>query len=443
MDSTPIAELMLEGLKEEGGGAKGLSEMEQRVRAVLVGIGRLVLGLWLAGLEERYPAARVTCPHCKGEAVYVRRREGQVVTVFGRVKYRRAYYICGACRQGHYPLDERLGLRPNGMSAELERLAGTVGVKMPFGQGSAVLEELMLISLSDHSLDKAAQAYGEEVMRIEAEWEAEAEDMDRLLAHQRTVTPPGRLYGSLDGGRVHIRGEGEEVDAWRELKVGAWFEARGCPPKTPDGEWAIRAQNTTYYTDIGGAEAFSRLVWATGFQRHAHLARELIFLGDGSRWIWDIVSQLFPQAVQIVDWFHAVEYLAAVAQVAFRTDEQRHAWVERVKTDLWHGRMGKVIAACQRHVNPAREDDPAQKAVTYYTNNRHRMDYPTYRANGYHIGSGTIESGIKQIGTQRMKVTGARWTLDGARKVAKARAAFLSGQWNELAMRRTHLSRAA
>jgi hypothetical protein len=67
MDGTPMAELVLEGLKEEGGGPKGLSEMEQRVRAALVGIGRLVLGLWLAGLEERCPAARETCPDCGGK----------------------------------------------------------------------------------------------------------------------------------------------------------------------------------------------------------------------------------------------------------------------------------------------------------------------------------------------------------------------------------------
>jgi hypothetical protein len=92
-----------------------------------------------------------------------------------------------------------------------------------------------------------------------------------------------------------------------------------------------------------------------------------------------------------------------------------------------------VIAACTQHIDPKRADDPAQTAVTYYTNNQHRMDYPTYRANGYQIGSGTIESGVKQIATQRMKVPGARWNLSSARLVAKARAAFLSGQWPALA----------
>jgi hypothetical protein len=71
------------------------------------------------------------------------------------------------------------------------------------------------------------------------------------------------------------------------------------------------------------------------------------------------------------------------------------------------------------------------------------MDYPTYRANGYQIGSGTIESGIKQIAQKRMKVAGARWNLDSARRVAKARAAFLSREWHSIAARRELLPHAA
>ena len=105
--------------------------------------------------------------------------------------------------------------------------------------------------------------------------------------------------------------------------------------------------------------------------------------------------------------------------------------------------MDDVIAACAQYSDPKLEEDPAQKAVTYYTNNRHRMDYPTYRKNGYQIGSGTIESGVKQIATQRMKVPGARWGLQNARLVAKARAAFLSEQWDRLAHRRKLLSKSA
>jgi len=298
------------------------------------------------------------------------------------------------------------------------------------------------VGVSDQSLDKAAQAYGREVARQEALWQQEASDGEALLRHKREGRPPARLYGALDGTSVHTRGTAGE-DLWRELKVGAWFETTSRPPRTPDGAWTIAARNITYYTDIGDAQQFGELVWASGVQRRAHLAPELIFLGDGAAWIWNLVSAHFPHAVQIVDWFHACAYIDPVAQVACKDKVARDAWVAQVRADLWAGRLEAVIAACAACVNPNREHDPAQAAVTYFTHNRHRMDYPTYRAKGYQIGSGTIESGAKQIGLQRMKVPGARWNLDSARYVAKARAAFLSGQWDTLAARRQRLSNAA
>jgi hypothetical protein len=440
-DTTQVAKALFEVLAEES--VESLSQMEQRMREVLLEIGRQGLEMWVESQAEDEPAKTGGCP-CGQEARYRFEREGVLHTLFGRLDYRRAYYGCEACHQGHYPLDQRLGLRPNAMSAELERLAGMLGVERPFEQGSRLFEELTLVSLSDHSLDKAAQAYGEEQMQREAEWEAEAYDLERVLEQRRTARPPRRLYGSIDGGRVHIRGEEGVKDAnWRELKVGAWFATRAQPPRHPKGEWSIRAENVHYYTDIGEAEDFGRLMWATGFQHQAPLAEELIFLGDGAAWIWNLVAEHYPHAIQIVDWFHACEYLDPVAKIAFSNPTQQKTWLEHMTTALWKGHLDTVIAACQQHIDPARDEDPAQKAVTYYTHNRQRMDYPAYRANGYQIGSGTIESGIKQIGLQRMKVPGAFWNLEPARTVAKARAAYLSNQWNELAARRSHLARAA
>lgn len=420
-----------------------LSEMEQQIRRFLLWLGGFMLGLWLSQEERQDPPRTKACPHCQGAARYHGRRAGKLHTMFGRVTYRRAYYICATCHEGHYPLDERLGLRPNQMSAEVERLAGLVGVQTAFGKGSQLFEELTLVSLSDHSLDKSAQAYGQAVEDMEQGWQAEAADQEVQLQRKREARPVLRLYGAMDGALMHIRGAEDNV--WRELKMGAWFQARGRPPKTPDGQWRIQAENITYFADVCEAQTFGELLWASGLQRNADQAVELIFIGDGAAWIWRLVEQYFPQAIQIVDWFHACEYLVEVARAALPETNQRQAWLTTIRTALWHGELDTVINACQARVHPERkpEDDPAQKAVTYFTNNRHRMDYPTYRKHGYQIGSGTIESAAKQIVAQRMKVTGAIWTLDSARLVAKARAAFLSNQWRDLAARRTHLNHAA
>ena len=436
-------EAVSEALKGGWEQAGSLSEMEQKVKRFVLWLGGMMLRLWLAWAEGRYPAKEQACPHCGGSARYHGQRTGRLHTSLGTVGYRRAYYTCAACHQGHYPLDERLGLRPNQMSAELERLAGLVGVQTAFGKGSQLLEELTLIRLSDHSLDKSAQTYGREVQQQEAEWQAQAADADAQRQRKREARPVLRLYGALDGALMHVRGETD--NPWRELKLGAWFQAKGQPPKTPDGEWRIQAENISYYADVCEAQAFGDLLWATGLQRQADLALELIFIGDGAAWIWRLVEQYFPHAIQIVDWFHACEYLVKVAHQAFSAAEQRQLWLKSVRTALWQGQLDDVIKACQAHVQSRRkpDDDPAQQAVTYFTNNRQRMDYPTYRKNGYQIGSGTVESAAKQIVAQRMKVTGAIWNRESARLVAKARAAFLSHQWPALAARRSHLIPAA
>jgi hypothetical protein len=358
--------------------------------------------------------------------------------MFGQITVKRAYYRCGNCHQGHYPLDVQLGLRPNAMSAEVERLAARVGVQMPFAQSSELFEELTLVSLSDQSISKAAQGYGKEVEQQEAELYQHTQDMAGMLERERQGVRPLRMYGSLDGGRVQTRAPKGHEQPWRELKIGAWFKARGHPPKTAQGDWTIQAYDISYYSDVCQAEAFGDLFWATGVERGADQAVELIILGDGARWIWDLVDWHFPQAVQIVDWFHACEYLTPVAKQAFKQVSQQQRWLEQTREDLWQGRIEQVIAACQQHIQSSlsSDKDQAQVAVTYFQNNRQRMDYPTYRANGYQIGSGTIESAVKQIASQRMKISGARWLLDHARWVSKARSAYLSGQWDTLAHRR-------
>jgi hypothetical protein len=441
--NTATVETLGEELMREWGASGSLSEMEQTVRRFLLWLGGVMLGLWLKWEEGRYPPKDNLCPHCQGKAIYQRQREGTLHTVLGTISYRRAYYTCAQCHHGHYPLDERLGLRPNQMSAELERLAGMVGVQTAFGKGSQLFEELTLIKLSDHSLDKSAQAYGREVEKREQTLLAAAGVPAVQLMRKREARPVLRLYGAMDGALVHVRGD--EDHPWRELKLGAWFQAKGQPPRTPDGKWRIQAEHITYYADCCEAQTFGLLLWATGLQRLADLAVELVFIGDGAAWIWRLVEEYFPHAIQIVDWFHACEYLVKVAQQAFPSAQERQIWLTSVRTALWKGQLDRVLEACQAHVQRQRtpEDDAAQQAVTYFSNNRQRMDYPTYRQKGYQIGSGTIESAAKQIVAQRMKVTGAIWNLEGARLVAKARAAFLSAQWTDLAARRAHLHRAA
>jgi hypothetical protein len=428
---TTIARMLSSEIQQELTEGYTLSDIEKTTRRLVQEIGRQAISTVVNSEEKPYPEPEISCPNCDQAIPYVRQRKAQLRTLFGRMTVKRAYYLCSDCRQGSYPLDERLGLRPNAMSAELERLAALTGVQLPFGKGRNLFEALTLISLSDQTVDKATQAYGETAAQREQEWQTVAHDQDELQQRKREVRKPLRLYGAIDATKVHTRGD--EAHPWRDLKVGAWFEARGKPPKTPNDQWRIQAENIHYFADICPAAEFGFLMWATGVNYHAQLARELVILGDGAEWIWRLVAEHFPRAVQILDWFHATEYLTPVAKAAFTTEEAQNEWVAQSKQALWDGMIDKVTNACLDLVRSEDSSDPAFVAARYFDQNRQRMDYPAYRQQGYQIGSGTIESAAKQIGMMRMKVAGAIWNEDSARKVAKARAAFLSNEWDELA----------
>lgn len=414
-----------------------IADLEQGLRQLLKQAGAQALGQGLSALDAPYPEPWIACP-CGAMAQYQFRRTAKTFTVFGWVAYRRTYYLCAHCHQGQYPLDQRLGLEPGQVSAGLAPLLALAGVETAFGEGCELVERFLLIEVSDNTLRKETQMFGQLQTQIEGDWQAQSQDPAYLQERQRTrPTYPERLYGSIDGAHVPVG------DEWRELKTGSWYEVEPVRRAAQAGVGQLnelRAKNIRYYCDIAEAETFGQLLWASGVQGGADLADEIVFVADGAAWIWNLVERNFPRAVQIVDWYHAVQYLTPIAEAVYGADSpQGKAWLERAQSALWEGQVDQVVRACQAWGKHARAGEAARKAVSYYTHNARRMDYARFRALGYQIGSGTIESGCKQITSQRLKRSGARWTLEGARMTAKARAAWLSGQWDPLTRRRAAL----
>lgn len=397
--------------------AASLSEMERSLKAALQAVGEVALEHWLAAQTPPYPADEVNCPHCGETAHYVRWREAQSITLLGRVTYRRPYYACPTCQRGHCPLDDALGIAPGQMSEEVQQVAGLLGANTSFARSSDLLQRVAQVRLSPNSIRKATQQMGERVMQQEALQVAESQALETQHQHRRATAHPRRLYGSLDGFMAHVEGD------WHELKAGTWWQVND----------QRRAANITYYTDWQPAAEFSLLTWATGFQRLADQADEVVFVADGADWIWRIVAEHFPRAVQIVDWYHAFSYVRAVAQAVFTDERARQAWLKAQQTALRHGQRATVFRACRAYAAVAPE--PVHAALTFFARQRARLRYDRYRAAGYQLGSGTMESGCKQLGQGRLKIAGAQWGERGARLVAKARAAFLSGHWDALCSR--------
>jgi hypothetical protein len=394
--------------------------MEGYIKQMTHEFGNEIMRQWLEAQAQKYPEDAKVCPHCGGQSTYIRRRKGMCITLQGRVSYRRCYYLCAGCGQGFYPLDQALGIRPGEMSVEVMHLAALMGIEGSFASSQDKLLRTSLLELSPNSIRKATLQVGQAVLEQEQALLERSHKLEAQREQKRQAEKPQRLYGSIDGFMVLLE------DGWHEMKSGAWWTTR----TNRRGE--VKAENIHYYTDLLSAHEFSDLVWARGFEQKADQAVELVFVADGADWIWRIVQQHYPQAVQIVDWYHACAYIAPLAKAIYQDKQQQKEWITRVQTALWEGKLDVVIAACREHLNPQREDDPAQKAVTYYSNNRQRMDYANYRKQGYQIGSGSMESGCKQIGLGRLKIAGARWGRDGVRQVAKARAAYLSGDWDKI-----------
>lgn len=409
-----------------------IGDVEELMRHELQALGRRSMEMALTASDVRQPS--VTCV-CGGVATYLFRRQAKIITVFGQVNYRRSYHVC-SCGQGIAPLDQRLKLEPGQVNRGLAPLLALLGVQTSFDEAQRLAQQLLLLDISDNSIRKATQAMGEVQKELETQWIQQSQSAPFLRQQTRLKKKaPKRLYGSIDGVQVPV---GKE---WRELKVGCWYRVQPLPQRQWPSRFkqrigqleTLKATDIDYYCDIIEADDFSQLLWAKGCQCLADRAEEVIFVADGAKWIWRLVEENFPHAVQILDWYHAVEYLTPIAHALFSDDEKQKTWVAEMETHLWLSRTQTVIDICLELIEHPQAAVPALAAVTYYTNNLNRMDYVHFRKQGYLIGSGTIESGCKQIGTMRLKRSGARWTETGARLVAKARAVWLSGHWDSLA----------
>jgi len=446
----PIAEqlalLFTQALKQEP--EAFIRALETAMRQSLVEIGRMAMGQMLSQAEEA-PPATLPCA-CGGTLHYQRRREAQVESVFGWVTYARAYYAGCTCRQGHAPLDARLGLQPGQVTAGLAALLALGGLDKAFKHAAVFLEQFLLFRVSENTVRKETECFGQLQAQVEAQQREASQNPAWLLARRREQQAvPRRLYGALDGAHVRIEPRkkaknGSPPEKWREMKVGSWYQVEKVPQsqqsgrhrqKAALGHQALRTKHMQYFCEIGDAEGFGELLWGQGCQRQADLAEEVVFVCDGARWIWRLVAYYFPQATQIVDWFHAEERLEKVAQEAL-PEPQAATWLEEVRTSLWEGDVPFVIRQCQTFATRSTE---AAAAVTYFRNNAHRMAYDQFRAQGYMIGSGPIESGCKQLVSQRLKCAGAQWHVSGANQTAKARTAWLSGSWEELCAQRDQL----
>jgi len=276
-----------------------------------------------------------------------------------------------------------------------------------------------------------------------------------LAGHARTPAPQepaSLLVITTDGGRVQTR-QSKPTDKWKEDKVGVVYDATPAPEQPGMKYQGPPPQTRSVTATMDNWDRLGDHLSALAERRaYAHAAQK-VFVSDGASGIRSMRERCFPDAVFILDWAHAAEHLHACALAAFGPGAKAEDWVERQKQRLWEGRISALLGQLTRlarQLGPppknAPDNDPRRilaNNVEYFRTNRAGMDYPTFRRNGWPIGSGIIESTIKIVG-KRVKGTEKHWNVQGAEQTLQVVTHLLSddGSWEASWQRVPHVRRA-
>lgn len=321
------------------------------------------------------------------------------------------------------PLDEQLGLNASVYSRQIAQKMVWLSGLLPYEQCEAVMREIGERLIPASSIWRQTQRHGERLQAV-VEHQRDQVSVERVVLPDGQYDHDQRKGVSMDGGMVNIRDEG-----WRELKVGAVFDVKTRLERNPQTEeWDEMAHgvNVHYTAVLGTKDDFTPALWALAVERDVPTAKERVVIGDGAAWIWNVAEDVSPDGRQIVDWFHAVQHLADAAQALYPNDTdiaKRKRWLTTYKTHLYMGRVHKIIAALHKQNRP--------DLAHYFETHQRRMQYLEFREEGFPIGSGTVESGVKQF-KQRLSGTGMRWKRDNANRMLVIRAAILSHAFHDL-----------
>jgi len=248
------------------------------------------------------------------------------------------------------------------------------------------------------------------------------------------------LYVQMDGTGVPVvkketvgrsgKSDGQPAHT-REVKIGCAFT------QTPWDEegFAVRDPDSTTYTGaIESTTEFGKRIYREALHRGWSRAKKKVVIGDGAEWIWNLVAEHFPGAIEIVDLYHARQHLWAVArQVYPQQEEQQRAWMKlHQKRLLDKGKIEKLVGVLRSLTtsNPFLAEKIRTEA-DYFERNAARMRYPKFRRQHLFVGSGVIEAGCKTVVGSRLKQSGMFWTVRGANAILALRCSHLNGRFED------------
>lgn len=254
----------------------------------------------------------------------------------------------------------------------------------------------------------------------------------RRLAEVAPITTQANI--STDGAMMLVREEG-----WKEVKVVAISAVRSRPPSARasaqpsrrDADPQVELSSHSYQAGLWDADTMAWHQYAEGLRRGLDYCPKRSSVNDGALWIKRITDTNFPGVPQIVDWSHAAGHLWTVTNAVY--GEQTAAakqWVEQQLDLLWTGQVAQVVAALDHlDLQPSRWPALVHEAPDYFRSNQERMRYADFRAQGYPIGSGTVESAANTVVHHRLRRPGRGWTRNHGQAMLAGLCELHSGRF--------------
>lgn len=331
---------------------------------------------------------------------------------------------------GFFPLDEELALLPSSLTPIQHEHLVHLATMMPFAQAGKMLEALLGVQVSEATVRRLTEQAGacyEQVQDLQSQHEQAQEPATSLPWFQAAATPldeSKQAVISSDGAYVPLlHGEWAEV---RTLALGQVDHSL-----TATGEVVQKVRSLSYFSRMSPAETFERQCEGEVHRRKLQRVPRVCAVTDGALWLQPFLDLHRPDALRILDFPHAAEYVSAIGEAVRQAGMHLPAhWLDGVLHRLKHQGPDRVLRHLSRLCQRCRNDE-VEKKWRYLDTRRDLMQYPVYRQAGWPIGSGMVESANKLVMQARMKGPGMRWEPTHVNPMLALRGAVCNEQWPE------------
>jgi hypothetical protein len=281
-----------------------------------------------------------------------------------------------------------------------------------YEKSNEVLEKYLSVKVSAVQVYRVTDLYGEQI----------GKEMDSKECSLTPLRQDDTLYVESDGSMVLTRKEG-----WKEVKAGRIFKASDSV--RVDGKPGY-ISHSQYMAHLGDHKTFCNQMEDL-IESYNVKGSRLVFISDGAPWIKNWVEDAFPNAISVLDFYHASEHLYGFVEQFFKDKAKGQKWAKAQKELLLNSKVEQVIKNVRRKAGT--DNKAANNLIDYYNSNINRMDYKRYKQVGCGIiGSGAIESTHRTLIQERMKLSGQRWSKKGAQNMLNLRVTNMNGQWNKI-----------